>query len=82
MARLLSSGLLGKLGPYQVPVVGAQVAASYSATCGAFDGDAVNGFRRCAARTPIADDGLGNTQSKGKFSNATNDLYSQIKFFG
>lgn len=42
MAHLLSPGLLGQLGPDQVPVVGAKVAASYSATCGTFDGDAVN----------------------------------------
>lgn len=53
MARLLSLGLLGKLGPYQVPVVGAKVVAGDCTTCGAFDGDAAMDWNGAIASEPI-----------------------------
>lgn len=60
----------GQLGPDQVPVIGAQVAARHGAASGSLDGDAGGGVRRCAARAPVADSGLRHADHSGHCGDA------------
>jgi hypothetical protein len=57
MAHLLGGLALGQLGPDQVPIVGAKVAASDGAVCCALDGMAVHRPRTavCVTVLPLAD---------------------------